>query len=161
MRRFGQRPMRSYLEAADDPARYREICRHYRMVNMLSDPASVSERYRLLFPPALARPADYERLMARMKAGFFAQGKAGILEAWQVEDRLMADTWGSEGYDLLPRLKSLEIATLVIYGDHDFIPGAISRHIAEAMPKARMVTLENCGHFTFMECPEHVREALK
>jgi len=42
-RRFGERPTRSYREAGDDEARFREICRHNLLVNMLSDPASISE----------------------------------------------------------------------------------------------------------------------
>src|SRR6266705_5433352 len=42
-RRFGERPTRSYREAGDDEKLFREICRHNLLVNMLSDPASVSE----------------------------------------------------------------------------------------------------------------------
>ena len=42
-RRFGERPTRSYKDAGDDDKRFREICRHNLLVNMLSDPASVSE----------------------------------------------------------------------------------------------------------------------
>ena len=42
-RRFGERPIRSYREAGDDPALFREICRHNLLVNMLSDEASVTE----------------------------------------------------------------------------------------------------------------------
>jgi 2-hydroxy-6-oxonona-2,4-dienedioate hydrolase len=42
-RRFGERPTRSYREAGDDDARFRQICRHNLLVNMLSDPASVTE----------------------------------------------------------------------------------------------------------------------
>ena len=42
-RRFGDRPTRSYKEAGDDDKRFREICRHNLLVNMLSDPASVTE----------------------------------------------------------------------------------------------------------------------
>lgn len=43
MRRFGERPIRSYKEAAGDERLFREICRHNLLVNMLSDEASVSE----------------------------------------------------------------------------------------------------------------------
>jgi pimeloyl-ACP methyl ester carboxylesterase len=43
LRRFGERPIRSYKEAGDDEKRFREICRHNLLVNMLSDPASVGE----------------------------------------------------------------------------------------------------------------------
>jgi pimeloyl-ACP methyl ester carboxylesterase len=39
-RSFGERPTRSYREAGDDEALFREICRHNLLINMLSDPAS-------------------------------------------------------------------------------------------------------------------------
>ena len=42
-RRFGDRPIRSYKEAGGDERLFREICRHNLLVNMLSDPASVTE----------------------------------------------------------------------------------------------------------------------
>jgi pimeloyl-ACP methyl ester carboxylesterase len=42
-RRFGERPIRSYKEAGGDERLFREICRHNLLVNMLADPASVTE----------------------------------------------------------------------------------------------------------------------
>jgi pimeloyl-ACP methyl ester carboxylesterase len=42
-RRFADRPTRSYRDAGDDEQRFREVCRHNLLVNMLSDPASVTE----------------------------------------------------------------------------------------------------------------------
>jgi pimeloyl-ACP methyl ester carboxylesterase len=42
-RRFGERPIRSYKDAAGDDARFREICRHNLLVNMISDPAHLTE----------------------------------------------------------------------------------------------------------------------
>jgi 2-hydroxy-6-oxonona-2,4-dienedioate hydrolase len=42
-RRFGERPIRSYKEAGNDERLFREICRHNLLVNMLSDPRSISE----------------------------------------------------------------------------------------------------------------------
>jgi len=124
------------------------------------DPETVAARYRLHFKPALVRAEDYEKLMARMKAAFISQGGEGIVKARAVEDRLMSDTWKLDGYDLLPRLKNLSIPTLVIFGDHDFIPGVISQHIADAIPDSRLVTLKSCGHFAYLECPGDVRAAL-
>lgn len=124
------------------------------------DPEVVAARYRIHFSHALARPEDYERLMARMKAAFASQGKAGILKARAVEDRLVAESWSLDGYDLMPRIRSLSIPTAVVYGERDFIPAAIPEHIAAAIPNARLVELENCGHFSYMECPRDVRSAL-
>ena len=99
--------------------------------------------------------------MARMKAGFISQGSQGILKARAVEDRLMLDTWEKDGYDLLPKLRALNIPTIVLVGDHDLVPTDIAAHIAQAIPNARFVTLKNCGHFTYLECAADVRTALK
>jgi proline iminopeptidase len=122
------------------------------------DPEAVIARYRIHFTHALARPQDYEKLMARMRDAFISQGKAGIVKARAVEDRLMADTWNVPTYDLLPRLSALRIPTVVIWGDHDFIPLEISSHIARAIPDARLITLKDCGHFAYLECAGDVRK---
>lgn len=124
------------------------------------DPAAVAARYRIHFKPALARPADYEKLMRAMRAAFIAQGSAGILKARAVEDRLMRETWQLDGYDLMPKLRSISIPTVIVSGDHDFIPAEISMHIARAMPNARLVTLRDCGHFAYLECAADVRRTL-
>src|SRR6185436_17821120 len=42
-RKFAERPTRSYREAGDDEQLFREICRHNLLINMLSEPASISE----------------------------------------------------------------------------------------------------------------------
>jgi proline iminopeptidase len=124
------------------------------------DPEAVIARYRIHFRPALERSEDYERLMATMRAGFIRQGKEGILMARAVENQLMRETWGAAGYDLMPKLTSLRIPTLVVWGDHDFIPAEIATHIVEAIPNARLVTLQHCGHFAYLECADDVRKAL-
>jgi proline iminopeptidase len=114
------------------------------------DPDAVAAYYRIHFKGALRGPGNFEKLIASLRASFTEEG---ILKARAIEDRLMNDTWLSDGYDLLPKLASLRIPTLVIYGDHDFIPAATAAHITKAIPNARMVTLKGCGHFTYLECP--------
>ncbi len=121
------------------------------------DPDAVAAYYRIHFKPALARAADLERLMAVFAPTFTAEG---VLKARAVEDRLMKDTWLTESYDLLPRLAALKMPALVIGGDHDFIPAAAVEHIAHALPNARLVTLTQCGHFPYLECPEKLRPAI-
>ena len=123
------------------------------------DPEAVIARYRIHFKHALKRPEDYERLMARMSEAFVSQGKDGIVKARAVEDRLMAETWNVATYDLTPKLSALRIPTVVIWGDHDFIPLEISTHIARAIPNAQLVTLKDCGHFAYLECADGVRRA--
>jgi proline iminopeptidase len=125
-----------------------------------ADPEAVTAYYRIHFKPALARSEDYEKLITRMQASFVRQGNAGIIKARAVESRLMTETWALSGYNLLPKLKTVSIPTLVIYGDHDFIPAATAEHITQAIPNARMVTLKGCGHFTYLECPVAVRKQI-
>jgi proline iminopeptidase len=124
------------------------------------DPAAVAARYRIHFEAALVRKQDYETLMARMAAAFVRQGKEGILKARAVEDRLMADSWDKVGYDLLPKLAALTVPTLVIAGDQDFIPLDIAKHIASAIPHARLVVIPDCGHFAYLECSDAARAAI-
>jgi proline iminopeptidase len=125
-----------------------------------ADPDAVVAYYRVHFKPALARSEDYEKLILRMQARFIEQGKEGILKSRAVEDRLVNETWASpSGYDLHPKLKRLNIPALVITGDHDFFPFA-AEHIAQAIPSARLVTLKDCGHFAYLECPVPLREQI-
>jgi len=94
-----------------------------------------------------------------MRAGFLSQGKDGILKARAIEDELLHDTWEVAGYDLLPELANLRVATLVIAGDDDFMVGAAER-IARAIPDAQLRRIKDCGHFAFLESPDEVRQAL-
>jgi proline iminopeptidase len=124
------------------------------------DPETVTARYRLHFKPALARHEDYEKLMARMHAAFIRQGKDGIKKARAVEDRLMRDTWQLDGYDLLPKLGALKVPILVMGADHDFFPAVIAGHIAQSSSNAQLVVLKDCGHFSYLECPDAVRTSV-
>jgi len=124
------------------------------------DPATVTARYRIHFKHGLRRAADYEKLMARMSAGFHRQGKEGIIKAWAIEERLYHDTWQAPGYDLLSRVRELRIPTLVIVGEQDFIPTQIAAQIAQAVPSATLVRIGDCGHFAYMECGADVRRAI-
>ena len=119
------------------------------------DPAAVTAYYRIHFKPAFAYPENYEKFITRLSASFT---KEGVLKARAVEARLMTETWSKTDYNLLPKLKTVSIPALVISGDHEFIPAATAEHIAQALPNARLVTLKDCGHFTYMECPAPVRE---
>jgi proline iminopeptidase len=133
-------------KAISDSAAYKE-----------GDPDAVTDYYRIHFKPALARPEDYEKLIARLRLSFTREG---ILKSRAIESRLRSDTWSSPDYDLLPKVKSIGIPTLVISGDHEFIPAATAEHITEAIPGARLVTLKDCGHFSYLECPVAVREQI-
>jgi pimeloyl-ACP methyl ester carboxylesterase len=84
----------------------------------------------------------------------------GIVKAAAVGNRLWHEAYEVEGYNLLPQLTQMHIPTLVLRGDYDFIPLACVAHIAEAIPGAHLVTIPDCGHFSYLERPNEVRRAL-
>ena len=58
-------------------------------------------------------------------------------------------------------LEGIRIPTTVVWGDRDrFFPEAQGRRTAAAIPDARFVLLEGCGHLPQIERPEAVHEAL-
>jgi len=121
------------------------------------DPDAVAAYYRIHFKAAFARPENLDKIIARLRSSFT---KEGILKSRAIENRLMDDTWLLPGYNLAPRLKVLKVPTLVINSDHEIIPASTPEHITEAIPKAQMVTLRDCGHFSYLECPAAVREGI-
>lgn len=124
------------------------------------DPTTRADYYRIHFRPAFARSDQLERLVARLRASFAGMTRADMLRARQVSQQLFAETAESSEYDLLPQLTRLRIPTLVIHGDHDFIPVECAAHIAQVIPDTRLVVLDDCGHFPFMECSASVREEI-
>lgn len=113
--------------------------------------------YRLYFQPTLRPPELLDRLSARLYLGWT---KETVLTARATTGRLWEETAESPEYNLLPQITRLRIPTLVLHGDYDFVPVACAAHIAEAIPDARLVVLPDCGHFSYLERPDAVREAL-
>jgi|RhiMetdeSRZDD1v2_1073273.scaffolds.fasta_scaffold15170_4 pimeloyl-ACP methyl ester carboxylesterase len=71
---------------------------------------------------------------------------------------------GEDG--LWTRLSTLRTPALFIWGDRDrLVPAAFSRHVAAALPQARQVVLNECGHVPQVELPERanglIREQLE
>jgi proline iminopeptidase len=112
---------------------------------------------RVYFRSTLRSPELLDRLIENLRVGWT---KEGILKAGAIGNQLWRETYESAGYNLLPALTQLRIPTLVLHGDYDFIPMACATHIAEAIPRARLVVLQDCGHFSYIERPDEVRMAL-
>jgi proline iminopeptidase len=113
--------------------------------------------YRIYFQPSL-RPSELlDRLITHLQVGWT---KDSVLAARTTVRRLFPQTVERPGYNLLPRLAGLRIPTLILHGDYDFIPLSCVTHIAEAMPSARLVVLRDCGHFSYLERPDEVQQAL-
>ena len=72
-----------------------------------------ADYYRLHFDVALKNRDALEQVVRRLRAHFTP---AGVLAARAIEQRLYDETWERDGYDLIPKLRHLEIPSLVLHG---------------------------------------------
>jgi proline iminopeptidase len=122
------------------------------------DPEAVTAYYRAHFRSTFRRPEDLERILPRFAEGLSADG---VLLARAVEQRLLAETWLREDYDLAPKLKGLDMPAVVVWSERDFIPRSCAEHISDALPNARWVVLEDCGHFAYFERPDALPDLIE
>jgi proline iminopeptidase len=121
------------------------------------DPVARAAYDRVYFRSTLRSPEMLDRLIVNLQVNWT---KEGILKAGAIGNQLWREAYESVEYDLLPALTQLRVPTLILHGDYDFIPLACATHIAAAIPGARLVVLPDCGHFSYIERPYAVREAL-
>ncbi len=48
----------------------------------------------------------------------------------------------------------MQVPTLIIHGSDDAIPLASSEEWAATLPNARLLVIQECGHFPFLEAPD-------
>jgi proline iminopeptidase len=92
-------------------------------------------------------------LVGRIRVNFTP---ATVLTAREIGKRLYEQTWQTPGFDLRPDLRRLDVPTLVLTAEHDFIPVDIATDIADSIPGSRSVVFDGCGHFSYMEKPDEV-----
>jgi proline iminopeptidase len=117
------------------------------------DPDIVADYYRVHFRATVQHPEHLAQIIRTLRSSFT---KEGILKARAIENRLYNETWYVDEYNLIPKLEALDIPTLVIHGDYDFVPVECAAHIADAIPGARLVVLKDTGHFSYIESPAEV-----
>jgi pimeloyl-ACP methyl ester carboxylesterase len=125
-------------------------------------------------PGAHSDPEEAWRINARVRAGGFedviAEWAQIIVASDDSSSRRrflsMARAGGPERFcnqheasicrsDRWMDLRSIATPTLIVWGEDDlFVPLAIGRRMAEAIPAARFVTLPGCRHFPPLERPK-------
>ena len=153
---------------------------------VLLDPAPVSRAFRERFEAEFARrqaspalmalreelaasglresdPAAYrQRTFELSVAGYFADPvRARDLTPVRVTGRVQHSVWESLGdFDLVPALRDLRIASLVVHGKQDPIPLASAAAAAAAL-SAQTLWLEDCGHVPYVEQPAELFDAVR
>jgi pimeloyl-ACP methyl ester carboxylesterase len=71
----------------------------------------------------------------------------------------LEEPFGERGF--WTRLESLAPPAMFVWGDQDpLVPLAFSQYVAEALPDARQIVLEGCGHVPQVELPEQANSAV-
>jgi proline iminopeptidase len=112
---------------------------------------------RISFGLTLPQPDLLDSLVDRM-AGHHTRDT--WLKAREIASNLVGTTQGVPDYDRMGQLAHLEVPTLVIHGEHDFVPFEIAESIAGAIPGGRMTVVEGCGHLAYMEVPDLVTSTI-
>jgi len=84
-------------------------------------------------------------------AYFYDPTRVRQLTPFRVTGRTQSEVWDSLGdFDLRASLRELDIPAVVLHGDHDVIPVAASRELADVL-RAPFHLLPNCGHVPYIE----------
>jgi proline iminopeptidase len=63
-------------------------------------------------------------------------------------------------YDIHSKLSVISCPTLIVHGDHDFLPLEAAQAIRDHISGSQLVVLPNCGHFSFIESPDKLLDAV-
>lgn len=147
----GDRARRSRFTSADS-LEQQEILRSAAFVR--GDPQAIARLLRLNLRLSFYDRAMIDSLRLEIPASFIEH--SGLLQF------LRKDLSNFSIYD---RLRSVPCPTLIVHGDHDVIPESIPRQLQSVIGRSRLVVLENCGHFPWIEAPEpffrEIREFLR
>jgi pimeloyl-ACP methyl ester carboxylesterase len=87
-------------------------------------------------------------------------GKRALLDTGP--DVLLGDLTACDRFDVMERLGEIRVPTLVISSSADQLtPVKYGRFLAEHVPDARLVVIENAGHMMMLEQPNRVAEAVQ
>jgi len=84
------------------------------------------------------------------RVAFFAAARSIYLDS----------PWGENGF--WTRLAALAPPALFVWGDSDrLVPAGFARHVAEALPSAEQIVLDECGHVPQVELPEQTNQLIR
>ncbi|MFD7130651.1 alpha/beta fold hydrolase [Streptomyces sp. NPDC059894] len=103
-------------------------------------------------------PRLLKTMMAPTSPGPLVDRVVEVISAMRAET-FLASMKAITAYDSRPALRTLTVPTLLVAGEHDpGCPPAGMRHMAELVPDAAYVEIEDAGHYAFAEQPDVFHE---
>jgi len=106
--------------------------------------------------PRLSEP---DRTLPLLKSDLCATDPAGLRYGNRIGNRVIMGSYGD--WDLRPRLRTLDVPTLVVHGEEESIPMDLVEEWVTSMPRARLLRVPRAAHFTYAERPELVWPAVE
>ncbi len=66
-----------------------------------------------------------------------------------------------QAFNYFQPLAEVQAPALVIHGSYDATPVAASQQLQSALPRADLVQIQDCGHFSFLETPKELATVLE
>lgn len=99
----------------------------------------------------LAELYSYQPTMLQLIIDMFARNMGDfLLQQYAMLQRICCE-------DILPKI---QIPTIIIVGEHDDEFFNSSKHMADTIPNAQLITLKNCGHMLMLEKPQECTQAM-
>ena len=115
------------------------------------DAKAISKYYGVIYKYYFHKPED----LAKLNLNLFPTGAATGVQVAKLLEKLIFTNF----VDITDDLKTLKIPTLVIHGTSDVLPQHTAEEIAKAIKDSKLVVLQQCGHFPYIEKPQEWLQA--
>ncbi len=119
---------------------------------LAGNPDSIANFYRMLFSVYFYNPSQ----VTKLSLNFSLKSTVNYFNITQT----FMENYFLKPIDLLPELKRIKCPTLIIAGDSDLIPISTVKDITKAIPKSKVIMIDHCGHFPYLEKPDYFFKAL-
>ena len=106
----------------------------------------INQAYRDLFSVYFHNPSDVQQLTLDMD-------KNSAIGGFNVLSLMLKTTYFTPDCNLIPALSKLNIPALIIHGNQDIVPVDTAKTIQKAIQGSKVVHLNDCGHFPYIEKP--------
>lgn len=119
---------------------------HFKQLNQ----KALTDLYTLLFYVYIYRTQDVYKL----QLSFTPQSSCN---AFKIEEKFLTQEFPQ---DSLAVLETIAIPVLIVHGQQDIVPVSTAKKLAKTLLNARLIVLNECGHFPYVEHPSHLYEVI-
>ena len=114
----------------------------------------INDAYRDLFSVYFEKPSNIQKLTLDMS-------KKSAIGGFKVLSLMLKTSYFTPDCNLIPALRRLTVPTLIIHGNQDIIPIDTAKTIHKVISGSKVVYLNDCGHFPYIEKPNEFFSSIR